>query len=256
MSSNTSDAASCASELSQANVDRIFSVSDAPFLQYLRAFRDPGRELWSTKEAYEDDLERLTQLANNERGIRLPRDRVELLEEYMDMWPGPLAQIIDITTESCIRERESIPCSPDHKPMNANAVSSFANGLHTCTSDVHTRLIVLRRPDLDLYAVYTHKLKAAVTVWKLLFYHILGIELELRPADVMALKNGDRDPPITRPNLLHLYDGDLWLQMSAAMLLGKRSVGESSPYCGMHAARIDDDGCEICADPCTKWLSS
>lgn len=218
--------------LSATSAGKTFASSNAPLLQYLRAFKDlPGREIWSTKAAYEEDVELLRQSSLKDSTLSLSNDYTKFFEEYIRNYPGPFAKIVDISNDSNVSEGASIPRSPDYRTVDADVIDGFGLALRTCSSNVHTRLVLLRRPDIEYFAIWKEKMQAAIIVWRLLCVHILGIELELRPADIEAMLSTTKETSY-RPGMLHLHDHDCGSPLSASKVLGKRSLDGGSPHCG------------------------
>jgi hypothetical protein len=146
-----------------------YATQDAPYLQYLRAIEQD----WQEAEVLARHLETAAEC--------LPVISHELtLEGYSTS----IAQILDISVAS-----DDQGSSSNTAALTADlgrhlvrpppgAVGHFLPKLRTCKPDVHTRVVVLYRQwgtDLD---------KAADT---LLFCHVLGMELDLRPSDVSTL---------------------------------------------------------------------
>jgi hypothetical protein len=146
-----------------------YATQDAPYLQYLRAIEHD----WQEAEVLARHLETAAEC--------LPARSHELnLEGYSTS----IAQIIDISVSSDDQGNSSNTATLTAdlgrhlvRPP-PGAVGRFLRKLRSCKPDVHTRVVVLYRPwgtDID---------KAADT---LLFCHVLGMELDLRPSDVSTL---------------------------------------------------------------------
>jgi hypothetical protein len=158
MSTNSDDAAGT------------YATQNAPYLQYLRAIEHD----WQEAEVFARHLE-------SAAGC-LPTISDECILEGDST---PIAQIHDISVSVDDQGNTSSTAT-----LTANlgrhlirpppvAVGRFLRKLQTCESNVHTRILVLHRQ-----WGCTVQDRAADT---LLFCHLLGMELDLRPSDVSIL---------------------------------------------------------------------
>jgi hypothetical protein len=147
-----------------------YATQDAPYLQYLRAIEHD----WQEAELLARHLEAATEC--------LPAISDQLtLEGYSNS----IAQILDMSVSSDNEGNFSNTAALTAdlgrhlvRRPHPGAVRHFLRKLRSCEPGVHTRVVVLHRP------WGTDQEKAADT---LLFCHILGMKLDLRPSDVSTL---------------------------------------------------------------------
>jgi hypothetical protein len=147
-----------------------YATQNAPYLQYLRAIEHD----WQEAELLARHLETAAKC--------LPAISDHLtLEGYSTS----IAQILDISVSSDDQGNSSNKAALTAdlgrhlvRRPHPGVVGHFLRKLRSCESDVHTRVVVLNRP------WGTDEENAADT---LLFCHILGMELDLRPSDVSTL---------------------------------------------------------------------
>jgi hypothetical protein len=158
MSTNSDDAAGT------------YATQNAPYLQYLRAIEHD----WQEAEVLARHLETAAGC--------LPTISDEFTLEGDST---PIAQIHDISVsaddQGHTSNKATLTASLGRHLIRPPpvAVRKFLHKLQTCESDVHTRILVLHRQ-----WGCTVRDRAADT---LLFCHLLGMELDLRPSDVSIL---------------------------------------------------------------------
>lgn len=97
------------------------------------------------------------------------------------------AKITDIDRDNNVLDWRTI-AADDLSDQNLieGAVNNFIHGLHTSATDVHTRLITLQWPNFDDPGE-RWDISRTRCLFFLLFCHVLGIELELTPAEILHM---------------------------------------------------------------------
>jgi len=228
-------------------VGETFASQDAQYLQYLDSLQPYMRVVHGMDIAMrtvQADLAALDALMELEPShATSPEQRVDLLAWLDDRGRGSIAHVLDTCTDSSVREHATLRLVM-HRPQLAT-VNDFVKSFHECGPDVHTRVILLRRPltyeelegprsksPVASPNVFNY-VKAAALAWRLLCYHILGVELAIKPPEVEQLLSRNLSGSAWRQTQLDtmlLGDGP---HGSASKYLGSRRIGEGSPFLGM-----------------------
>lgn len=231
----------------QLSVSETFASQNAQYLQYLDALRPYMRVVNGMDIAMrvlQADIAALDQLMELEPSQSTTKERrADLLAWLDDRGRGSIAHVLDTRTDGKICEHATLRLISQHSQVAP--VNNFVKSLHECDSDVHTRVILLRRPltfeELEaprskgVMASFSRfdYIKAAALAWKLLCHHILGVELGIKPPEVEELLSRDFGGVEWRPTKLDtmmLGDGP---QGSISKYLGPRRIDKGSPFLGM-----------------------
>lgn len=205
-----------------------FATKDAPYLKYLEGIAHGWQE------------------AEN---LRLHLSRAI---QHIDLWWSATdrrvmsAAILDVCVDSTgnpatVNTTASLQTSDVRNSqdgtVNVASAGRFFKQLHACRPDTHLRIVYARN----------RRRRFLDHVNTLLFCHILGIELDLRPAQVCVLIQGlcftlrAANFQLSRKRIhalgvaldsyLQLRDPDGYCT-SAAANLGRRKVGDNRPYVG------------------------
>jgi hypothetical protein len=156
------------------NAAQTYATSEAPYLQYLNSI---GRD-WQEAEVLSRHLTLATTL------IPTVSD-----EYFLHGGILPIAQILDISVSTDDQDnvtKKAIVTSTLRKRLARpppGDVEQFLRHLRSCEPNVDTRVVVLHRE----WGYTLDDNGAAKAADTLLFCHILGIELDLRPSDVSVL---------------------------------------------------------------------
>lgn len=153
---------------------KTYATHSAPYLQYL----DSIRENWQEAEV----------LA---RHLTLATTLMPIVSDDYFLHGGllPIAQIFDISISTDDKDnvtKKAILTSTLRKRLARpppDDVEQFLRHLRSCQSNVNTRVVVLHRQ----WSYSLDDNGAAKAADTLLFCHILGMELDLRPSDVSVL---------------------------------------------------------------------
>ena len=167
-----------------------FATRDGPWAQYLEKLQEDqwnpdAQDLLKHYRRLLWDVEQPTMSFNSELGDRL--FQVPAVE---------FAQILDISLDNTVSVWSSLTFAQLHdQRTQAVEVDRFIDGLHTCGSDVQCRILIMNSDYFDLK--YLHDVSTRVTesehdkfeqhsliTQDLLIAHILGIEYEVKFADV------------------------------------------------------------------------
>jgi hypothetical protein len=202
---------------------QLYATAKAPYLQYLQAIENE----WQEAKVLARHLETATQC--------IPTITDECILEGEST---PIAHLFDISSSSDAEGNTRNTATVTGKlgrhlvrPV-PSTVEHFCQQLRSCKPDVHTRIVILHRqwgcPDQD---------RAGDT---LLFCHILGMELDLRPSDVSILARIDdfkeevgsprRHPQL--PGFVSLGSMEDCQSNSIATLLGVRAFHSGSANLG------------------------
>lgn len=202
----------------------------APYIQYLETLEDDWTEAQEPLQELRKAAGMISQkvlqhsLSDDSEYVTA----AEVLDIHSDAGGGNT-----VTTPAILNERHICSALEDSAP-----VDDFFNSLRQCASDVHTRIIVLQEGMYNL-AMET-----------MLFCHILGIELDLRPSHVSVLAQipGLKLGPRSRyneqdlPGFISFHDltGSEDRGLEVAAYIGRRQLRGGQPHVGrsLHQTRL------------------
>lgn len=227
-----------------------FASSRAPYIDYLAAIKGS----WNEAGVFEAELRKLVEGVNNfEKPI------------HPDYRGGPctnVAEILDVITgpngKLCIpTDRPTLTASrilPDKV-----AVKNFVDRLHTCGSNVNTRIIILNS---------ARQLPDKEAADKLFFCHLLGAELDLPLTDVRIISQvgnlSDPTLPLARwPYCRPMKPGFISLgpskgsnqKRTLAAYVGRKQFGSFSPHVGQCTSKqlVTSASLSLSVNDC-QWL--
>lgn len=239
---------------------------DAPYSVYLRTLEDQ----WKTRDEREAsnqweevrDLAHVLECARN--GLDCSMDLLPSSKSVaiIDIAPGERGN--EVVTVAQLDYAKIPGEHPD--TINYQVADEFLNSLRTCTTDIHTRILVLQdcqpwQPAPGESLRFPGKDWAFQTLFNI---HLLGIELDLAPAHVCFLMRQYRRESCTRrylhPTLvdtcvnfetirdeptqpekiyeIHGRDTQIWRlghrvqRDNIALSLGRKRFGDGSPHTG------------------------
>jgi len=223
--------------MAQFTDSQLFATPNAPYIKYLEKIRGQ----WPEADALNAALKRLTQVVERYHEAT-PANKNAKVGEFVNV-----AEILDIHHD--VNGKQDAIKAPSSSLGTYNglilpeprAIDNFLHQLRSCEPSVHTRIIVLHNGH------YTPGDRAADSLF---FCHVLGVELDLPPADVRNLTQLDRhqdgnimtvEQPRQRlpmkPGFVSLGFSEETRKRSVAAYIGRRKMGSAAPHVGELAIR-------------------
>jgi hypothetical protein len=206
------------------------ATPEAPYIKYLESIKSE----WIEAEILERTLKALAKdVKRCHKPVPAPATRSDRTS---------IAEILDIQVDANGNNKPLQAPNPSLDALdgrvitNSTATSNFLHQLRTCSSNTHTRIIVL----------HSGRTKLGYSAFDSLFFcHVLGIELNLSPTDVRLLAqldHGHEDPvqaTINSHQLLPMKPGFVSLgfteetrKRNVGAYLGRKRFGNVSPQVG------------------------
>jgi hypothetical protein len=225
-----------------------FATPKAPYLQYLKRLSTDWTEALELKNVLTEAASKVTKSAlsrckpspsspdasSNPTSLPSPstlRTREQIATKNLDLRIETGGKGVTMTRAACLQQNQV--CGKLEANERAVFADKFFHDLQECSPDVHTRIVVLQEGMND----------AALEV--LLFCHVLGIGLDLRPLYVsnLAQIQLERGIPLM-PDFVALGAEDIFSghSMDVAAYVGRRQMGSGSPHVGKNTSDIADSG--------------
>lgn len=214
----------------------LFATANAPYIRYL----DAVARGWQKAETLKHTMRTEAAFAQMERSTgvisRITRERLpDLLTvaAFLDVRPDSSGASGTVDVVASVK-------AADLRGRNGDTMADeFFKALRECQSDTHLRIVFLQQPVNKDYLAEKH-------VVYLLTCHVLGVELNLPPADVYAILEGvgpdfwhSRRSATARHRLQDMLSSNLHFRRRkgkrsfSGAYLGRRKVGNNQPYHGM-----------------------
>jgi hypothetical protein len=223
-----------------------FATPNAPYLQYLKRPGTDWTEALELEKILTEAASEVTKFAisrfppslsspvtgSNPTSLPSPstlRNREQIAAEILDLRTETGGKGVTMTTAACLQQNQV--CGKLGANERAVFADKFFHDLQECSPDVHTRIVILQEGMND------------VALEILLFGHILGIGLDLRPLHVsnLAQIQLEHGIPVMR-DFVALGDEDVFggHSMDVAAYVGRRQMGSGSPHVGKNTSNTAD----------------